>query len=254
MLVAGGALLALLTVIAVVNLVIQNLVGVGMMTALGQPPGMGVLAGSAALSGGHGTVLAWAPIVGSRFEIPGAAALGAAAATFGLVAGGILGGPLGHKLIERNRLSGKDASTLTVGVPFTEEDKPRLDANGLLLTLLVIAIAVAASGYANAFLARHGIVLPSFVTALFCGIVLSNVVPPLLPRLPWPSGSTPMAVISEISLGTVPFHVADDAQPRLAGRRRAAAPGGAGGAGRACAGCCSTTWCSGCWAGPTTLR
>ncbi len=128
-------------------------------------------------------------------------ALGAAAATFGLVAAGLLGGPLGHRLIERHRLTAQDASALTVGVPFAEEDKPKLDTNGLLLTLLVIAIAVAASGYANAFLAQHGIVLPAFVTALFCGIVLSNVVPPLLPTLPWPAGSAPMAVISEISLG-----------------------------------------------------
>ena len=198
---AGGVMLVILTVIAVVNLVMQNIVGVSLMAAMGLPPVAGLLAGSAALSGGHGTVLAWAPIVSERFAMPGAAALGAAAATFGLIAGGVLGGPLGHRLIARHRLSGKDAASLTVGLPFEQEDQPKLDVNGVLLTLLVIAIAMAVSGYLNDLLAHIDYTLPAFVTALFAGIVLSNVVPLVFPRVPWPAGSPPMALISELALG-----------------------------------------------------
>jgi len=194
-------MLGILTVIAVVNLVIQDAIGVGVMTALGMPPVAGLLAGSAALSGGHGTVLAWAPIIARDFNFPSAAALGAAAATFGLIAGGVLGGPLGQHLITRHGLSGKDAEALSVGVPFAEEDQPKLDVNGVLTTLLVIAIAMAAGGYLNTGLTKIGLTLPGFVTALFSGIVLSNVVPPLFPRLPWPAGSPPLALIAEISLG-----------------------------------------------------
>ena len=201
LLAAGGAMLGILTVIAVVNLVIQDASGVGVMTALGMPPVAGLLAGSAALSGGHGTVLAWAPIIARDFNFPSAAALGAAAATFGLIAGGVLGGPLGQHLITRHGLSGKDAEALSVGVPFAEEDQPKLDVNGVLTTLLVIAIAMAAGGYLNTGLTKIGLTLPGFVTALFSGIVLSNVVPPLFPRLPWPAGSPPLALIAEISLG-----------------------------------------------------
>ena len=201
LLAAGGAMLAILTVVAVVNLVIQDLVGVGLMAALGLPPVAGLLAGSAALSGGHGTVLAWAPIVARDFDMPSAAALGAAAATFGLIAGGVLGGPLGHRLIARYRLSGKSAEALSVGIPFAEEDQPKLDANGVLATVLVIAIAMALGGYLNAGLRAIGFTLPEFVTALFSGILLSNVVPSLLPKLPWPTGSPPLALIAELSLG-----------------------------------------------------
>ncbi len=201
LLAAGGAMLAILTVVAVVNLVIQNLVGVGLMAAMGLPPVTGLLAGSAALSGGHGTVLAWAPIVARDFDVPSAAALGAAAATFGLIAGGVLGGPFGHRLIARYRLSGKDAETLSVGIPFAEEDQPKLDANGVLTTLLVIAIAMALGGYLNAGLRAAGFTLPEFVTALFSGILLSNTVPSLLPKLPWPTGSPPLALTAELSLG-----------------------------------------------------
>jgi len=197
----GGVMLVVLTLVALVNLIMQNSVGVGLATLLGYQPAAGLLAGSAALSGGHGTVLAWGPIIGEQFGVPGASAMGAAAATFGLIAGGVLGGPLGHRLIARNALSGKDAEELTVGVRYEQEAKPKLDANGVLTTLLVIAIAIAASDELNDLLGKIGFTLPKFVTALFSGMVLSNTIPRLFPRLGWPTGSPPLALIADVALG-----------------------------------------------------
>ena len=194
-------MLVVLTLVALVNLIMQNSVGVGLATLLGYQPAAGLLAGSAALSGGHGTVLAWGPIIGEQFGVPGASAMGAAAATFGLIAGGVLGGPLGHRLIARNALSGKDAEELTVGVRYEQEAKPKLDANGVLTTLLVIAIAIAASDELNDLLGKIGFTLPKFVTALFSGMVLSNTIPRLFPRLGWPTGSPPLALIADVALG-----------------------------------------------------
>ena len=181
----GGVMLVVLTVVAVLNLVVQNGVGVGLATLMGYPPATGLLGGSAALSGGHGTVLAWSPIIGAKFDVAGASAMGAAAATFGLIAGGVLGGPLGHRLVTRHGLSARDAEELTVGVSYAEENKPKLDANGILTTVLVIAIAIAVSDELNDLLEWVGFTLPKFVTALFCGMVLSNTVPRLFPRLGW---------------------------------------------------------------------
>ena len=197
----GGVMLVVLTLVAVTNLVVQNSVGVGLASLMGYPPAVGLLAGSAALSGGHGTVLAWGPILSEKFGVQSASAMGAAAATFGLIAGGLLGGPLGHRLIARHRLSGKDAEELTVGVSYDQELKPKLDANGVLTTLLVIAIAIAVSDELNDLLALAGVTLPKFVTALFSGMVLSNVVPRLSPKLGWPTGSPPLALVADISLG-----------------------------------------------------
>jgi ESS family glutamate:Na+ symporter len=197
----GGVMLVVLTLVAVANLVVQNCVGVGLATLMGYPAATGLIVGSAALSGGHGTVLAWGPIIGAQFGVPGASAMGAAAATCGLIVGGLLGGPLGHRLIVRHGLSGKDAEELTVGVSFDQEGKPKLDANGVLTTLLVIAIAIAASDELNYLLGKVGFTLPKFVTALFSGMVLSNTVPRLLPGLGWPTGSPPLALIAEVSLG-----------------------------------------------------
>ena len=75
-------------------------IGVGLMDALGQAPAYGLLAGSAGLLGGHGTVLAWAPVIAERFHVTGAAELGAATATLGLIVGGVLGGPVGEAFPE----------------------------------------------------------------------------------------------------------------------------------------------------------
>lgn len=166
MLRAGGITLIVLTLFAMTNLVLQNVVGGGLITVLGLPPAAGLLLGSAALSGGHGTVLAWAPIIADRFVFAAAPAFGAAAATFGLIAGGILGGPLGERLIARHRLNANDAATLSVGMPYAQASERRINADGVLKCLLVIAIAIAASGYLNDFLVTLGVTLPAFVAAV----------------------------------------------------------------------------------------
>jgi ESS family glutamate:Na+ symporter len=196
----GGVMLVVLTLVAVANLVVQNCVGVGLATLMGYPAATGLIVGSAALSGGHGTVLAWSPIIGAQFGVPGASAMGAAAATCGLIVGGLLGGPLGHRLIVRHGLSGKDAEELTVGVSFDQEGKPRLDANGVLTTLLVIAIAIAVSDELNDLLGKVGFTLPKFVTALFSGMVLSNT-SRLLPGWAGPPVRRRWRFIAEVSLG-----------------------------------------------------
>lgn len=201
LLVAGGAFLALLTAIAVVNIVIQNAVGVSLMSAMGQPPVLGLLTGSAGLLGGHGTVLAWAPVITERFGVTGAAELGAATATLGLILGGVLGGPLGERLIVRHRLASTDAQALAVGLPRAREATEKLDANTVLASLLAIAVAMAIADAANDLLAAAGVVLPDFVAALVVGIVLSNTVPYLWRDLPWPAGSPAMALIAEVALG-----------------------------------------------------
>ncbi len=201
LLVAGGTLLVVLTLIAGANIVLQNVIGVGLMSALGQPPAYGLLTGSAGLLGGHGTVAAWAPVLTQRFGVTGAAELGAATATLGLIVGGVLGGPLGERLIERHQLSGQDAQTLAVGLPREREGSEKLDANAVLASLLVIAVAMAIADVLNDLLARTGVILPDFVASLVVGIVLSNSIPYLWPRLPWPAGSAAMGLIAEVALG-----------------------------------------------------
>ncbi|HEY1151596.1 MAG TPA: sodium/glutamate symporter, partial [Pseudoduganella sp.] len=96
----GGRMLLVLLVATTVLSVLQNAVGVAVAVALGAPALLGVACGSLTLVGGHGTALGFAP----RFEQAGlaaAATIGASAATFGLVAGALLSGPLGAWLLRK---------------------------------------------------------------------------------------------------------------------------------------------------------
>jgi glutamate:Na+ symporter, ESS family len=201
LLAAGGTMLVVLTLAAVANLWIQNGVGIAVATLLGANPATGLVAGSIGLSGGHGTAIAWAPTLESTFNVAGALEIGTAAATFGLVAGGVLGGPLGRYLIRRHRLESGTAAHTSVGFTYAEEGRLKLDVDGMLQTLLVIAIAVGIGTELNRLVAGWGFKLPDFVTALFAGIVLANVVPRLFPRLPWPTGTPPLALVADLSLG-----------------------------------------------------
>ena len=90
----GGPLVFLFFIVALVVAALQNIVGVAVAWGLGQHPLMGVLAGSVTLTGGPATGLAFAPLFEAA-GVPGAATLAVAAAMVGIVAGGVMGGPIG---------------------------------------------------------------------------------------------------------------------------------------------------------------
>jgi ESS family glutamate:Na+ symporter len=96
----GGPLVIGFFVIAAVVALLQNIVGGAVALALGQHPLMGVLAGSVTLTGGPATGLAFAPLF-EQAGVTGAATLAVAAAMVGIVAGGVMGGPIGTYLVER---------------------------------------------------------------------------------------------------------------------------------------------------------
>jgi glutamate:Na+ symporter, ESS family len=83
-----------LLVLTVVYLLIQNLLAAGSVAVLGLPKGITVLLGSASLMGGHGTTIAWAPLIKTRFGFAYAMEIGIAAATLGLVVASVVGGPV----------------------------------------------------------------------------------------------------------------------------------------------------------------
>ena len=99
----GGVGVALFLAAAVGLVVLQNLLGVGLAALLGTHPLIGVAAGSISLTGGHGTSAAFGPLL-EQAGAAGALPAAIAAATYGLVAGCVVGGPLGSLLIRRNRL------------------------------------------------------------------------------------------------------------------------------------------------------
>jgi glutamate:Na+ symporter, ESS family len=88
----------------------------GSVAALGLPKGITVLLGSASLIGGHGTTIAWAPLIQERFGLSNAMEVGVAAATLGLVVASLVGGPVASFLISRNGLRGAVNEAPAVGL------------------------------------------------------------------------------------------------------------------------------------------
>jgi len=171
----GGRPLLVFLGVVVGFLVLQNLTGLLLALAFGQTPFYGLLAGSIALSGGHGTGIAWGTVFAEKHGVGTATEVALACATFGLILGGVLGGPVAKFLIRRVTLPVADAQH---GEPENTFEKPHevrlITAPALIETLALISICLLA-GQAIAR-ALHGSLfeLPAFVCVLFVGVVLRN--------------------------------------------------------------------------------
>ncbi len=169
----GGRALAVLVLAAAVFLVLQDTTGVALAVLFDAHPGYGLMAGSVSFAGGHGTAIAW----GAEAEaagLQGAQTVGIAFATFGLVAGGLLGGPIARQLIKRNELENFAAAESEGARVEVVDDGQAGALFNILTAILVLAICVAVGDSVNRFLFARGVLLPGFLTAMFVGIVITN--------------------------------------------------------------------------------
>lgn len=201
-LLAGGKPLLILLALTVVFLLIQNLIAAGSAAFLGLPEGITVLLGSASLIGGHGTTIAWAPIITKQFGLENAMEVGIAAATLGLVVASLVGGPVAKLLITRYQLSGPTGSKPMVGLPKSTEPSDADDVShiSLLRTILILNVAVLIGYAVDEIFTEMGIRLPLFVACLLVAIVLTNTLPRLMPAMHWPTRTRALALISDLSL------------------------------------------------------
>ncbi|OWI29648.1 sodium/glutamate symporter [Pseudomonas aeruginosa] len=165
--------------------ILQNLIGVGSAGLLGLDPLLGIMAGAVSLEGGFGAAAGPGPVA-EGLGAQGATTVALASATFGMVAGGLLGSPVARWLIERNRLPVQAESDNRLEALGQQERRQHaaatLDGN-LLLRLLTCVLLVMVLGFwlGDALEERLGLVLPSYVGAMFIAIVLRN----LDDRLGW---------------------------------------------------------------------
>lgn len=201
-LIAGGRTLLILLVMTIAFIVVQNCVGLLGATLFGFPKAIGVLVGSASLIGGHGTAIAWGPTIEAQTGFGAASEIGIAAATLGLVLAALIGGPIAKYLIDRNSLKSTETDGDIVGVTFENdgEDGKPIDHINLMRVLLATNVAIIIGYFANQAIAAWGLKLPLFVPCLLAGIFLSNTVPFVFPRLPWPSRTPALAVVSDYCL------------------------------------------------------
>ena len=172
---AGGKALAILVVVALVFLIVQDLTGIGLALLTGNHPGYGLMGGSISLAGGHGTAIAW----GKEAEaagLAGAAEVGIIFATFGLICGGLLGGPVARRLINKHGLTGPDSGDNVIETKTAAPVEQGDQLFDILRTLLILAVCVSAGEVVNRFLFDQGMLLPGFLTSMFVAIVITNLI------------------------------------------------------------------------------
>ncbi|GEA62294.1 sodium/glutamate symporter [Vibrio comitans] len=200
----GGKPLLILLAITISYMFVQNYVGIGVASLFSLPEQVGLLGGSVSLIGGHGTAIAWAPRISESYGIANAMEIGIACATFGLILASLMGGPIAQFLIKRHKLSPSTNEPLDVGIKENNTDEP-VTAMGFLDAVLAIHVCIILGAVLNESLEAVGLQLPLFVTCLFSGIIVTNLVPSSLPTVTgtkWPSRQPAVALISEIALGT----------------------------------------------------
>lgn len=198
----GGRLLVVLLCLTIGFMVLQNLVGLAGTFLFDLPAAVSVLLGSASLIGGHGTAIAWGPQVAEITGFEAADEIGIAVATLGLVLAALIGGPIAKRLIDKHGLQGQDDASPIVGLAYEDEGEPADVVNhiSLMRSTLAAHVAIFFGFIAHGAIGEMGLRLPLFVPCLLVGIIMSNTVPYLLPKITWPSGSRALAVISDYCL------------------------------------------------------
>ncbi|MBM7073566.1 sodium/glutamate symporter [Shewanella sp. 202IG2-18] len=199
-LIAGGKPLLFMLGLTLSYILIQNIVGITGAKLVGVPTAIGVLAGSTSLIGGHGTTIAWAPEV-AALGIDNALEIGVASATIGLILASLIGGPIAHILINRFQLKGDSNEAPMVGIPFKKEESGTINHMNLMAVFLTLHITIIIGWFVNHLTTELGLKLPLFVTCLLTGIVLSNIISSLFPKVRWPARTKALAVITDFSLG-----------------------------------------------------
>ncbi len=197
----GGKALLILTVFAVAYIFIQNYIGIYIAELFDMNPATGVAAGSAALQGGHGNVVSWAPILKEKFGITNAMEVGMISATFGLIIGGILGGPVARFLINKYKLKPENEADAEITIGTKHGKNLSIDYNSALKILLMLAFSIGIGMYLSDFLEYIHFTLPLFATCMLGGVLLSNLVPLIIPKMKCPANSPTLAIVSDLSLG-----------------------------------------------------
>jgi len=178
----GSFQVLLFLALAGVLAVVQNLIGVGLARLLGVSPLLGLMCGSVTMTGGHGTALGFATDL-QKAGLDGAAVVGVAAATFGLVAGGLIGGPVGGGLIRRiklkssalpqTHLEGGNAAESGIISDFRALMKAGW---GFLAHLLLLLVCVKLGAWVSYFIQMTKITFPVYIGAMLLGVAVRNTV------------------------------------------------------------------------------
>ena len=170
---SGGKSLFIFVGLVVVLIVFQNFLALGVSKLLHLDPLVGLCTGSIPMVGGHGTAGAFGPVL-EDFDVKGATTICTAAATFGLIAGSLIGGPIGKRLIDRKKLLdtavAEDDSILV-----EDEKKHERHTNMYAAAVFQLIIAVGIGTIISELLTKTGLTFPIYIGAMIAAAVIRNI-------------------------------------------------------------------------------
>ena len=189
----GGVGVALFLLAATILVILQDIVGPVLAKALGINPLLGLAAGSIPLTGGHGTSGAFGPYL-EELGATGATVVAVASATYGLIAGCLIGGPIARRLMIKNNLKpteskeGVDNSLLGSTTEVTEES--------LFSAVVYVGIAMGIGALINNMLAKAGIKFPVYLMGMVVAAIIRNILDFNQKQLPF----SEIGIVGNISL------------------------------------------------------
>lgn len=170
---SGGKPLLIFLVLVIVLIITQNFTAIGLANLLGLDSLTGMTTGSIPMVGGHGTAGAFGPVL-EDFGISGATTVCTAAATFGLIAGSLMGGPIGNRLIKKHNLLDtikNDDDTLLV----EEEEKHERHFSMYAPAVFQLIIAVGIGTIFSKLLSLTGMTFPIYIGAMIAAAIMRNI-------------------------------------------------------------------------------
>ena len=173
----GGKDLILFLVQVILLIVLQNVLAVGMSHVLGVNPLIGMCTGSVPMVGGHGTAGAFGPVI-EDFGIQGATTIATAAATFGLIAGSLIGGPLGNSLIKKYNLletakTDEDDEEIEI---FDEDEEMHIrHIDQYAPAVFELCVTVGLGTLVSALLTKTGMTFPIYIGAMIVAAIIRNI-------------------------------------------------------------------------------
>lgn len=168
----GGLQVLVFLLVATVLIVMQNAAGVALASALGMDPLMGLCVGSVPLVGGHGTSGAFGPMLEQNFGVAGASTVSISVATFGLIIGGIIGGPVAKKRIRKHNLTPENTEQLTE--EYGDRTEKSHTPEEFMKAFFILFVAAGIGSVISSLIQKTGITFPSYIGAMLAAALLRN--------------------------------------------------------------------------------
>ena len=174
LLLKSGKAVIMLLILSIVMIVLQNAVGSGVMALMGKNPLFGLACGSISMIGGPGTAAGIGPDLDAAGAI-GGTTVAVAAATFGLIFGSLLGGPIARKLIVRNHLC--DELVEQVAEEDADDAHFTTHSNNFVYGFLLILFCVGVGSIVTVWLTKlFGFNFPIYIGSMLVAVAVRNVI------------------------------------------------------------------------------